>query len=345
MKSSLLAVAVYGVAADVTGDELKCFGPRAHRITYDVTGGPTREEVTDADILIQRTPAADGLCVQSNTDTLLPPMSDDKSFCFGANTDVNCQASAGVVQIDDNFECSNCFIGVTTDLYYHLKLLKKQVQLGITNTKIVGSLEMHAHGDSATQLTTGTISLPDKETKINFMAGAVPVNITISLPTSINYDVGLKGQLDAVAGANVNIDFGEHYVTYDSKNGLVGTHTNATFDFSPVLTADSGDSGANMGLGLASQLKVDVDGVVWYHMNVAANLPQKLTYAVNVGSDDEVCLNADVDIPVTHEAAVHKTVFGHDVVVKHFGPVELVHISKDGAINKCVDIPLAAVVV
>lgn len=341
MKSSLLAVAVYGVAADVTGDELKCLGTRAHRVTYDVKGGPTREEVTDATITIQREPVQDAFCLQG----LLPPLSDDKNFCFGANTGDDCQGSLGVLPINDNFECSNCFVGVTTDLYYHFALVSQKIELGIRNTQILGSLEMHAHGDAATELTSGSFTLPDKEAKINFMAGSIPVNITISLPTSINYDVGLKGQLEAVAGANVNIDFGEHTITYDKTNGLVATNTAPTFDFAPVLSVDSGDSGANMGVGLTTMLKVDVDNIAWYHINAAANLPQKVTYTAKVGSDDEVCLKADIDIPVSHEAAVHKTVFGLDVVVKHLGPVELFHIQKDEAVNKCVDIPLAAVVV
>lgn len=341
MKSSLLAVAAFGVSADNIGEKVQCLGPRAHLVTYDIKGGDTLDEVTDASITVTRDAASDDLCASNGP-------SGDQAFCFGSNTDETCTQANTSLPITDNFECSNCFAGVTTDLYYKFetKLLKlERLEVGVQNTKITGALEVHAHGDSATDLTSGTISLPDKPAHINFMAGAVPVNLTISLPTHLDYSLGLKGQLDAVTGANVDVDFGNHFLSWNASDGFVVHSTPSTVNLVPVLSVDTGDSGADIGLSLASSLQVNVDKVFWYHINAAAGFPSKLIFDEEIGSASQVCLKGDVDFPVNHEAKIYKTVFGHDVTVKSFGPVELLHYQKVDALKECVDVPIAAVTV
>jgi len=256
--------------------------------------------------------------------------------------------AASSLPINDNFECSNCFAGVTTDLYYKFetKLLKlERVELGVQNTKISGALEVHAHGDSATELTNGTISLPAKPAYINFMAGSIPVNLTISLPTQLDYSLGLKGQLDAVTGASVDVDFGDHFLSWTKDEGYVFHNTNSSVNLSPSLSVNTGDSGADIGLGLSTSLMVNVDKVLWYHINADASFPSKITFDENIGATSQACLKGDVDFPVSHEAEIYKTVFGHDVSLKHFGPVELLHLHQDEALKECVDVPIAAVVV
>lgn len=344
MKSSVLAAAAFGVAADDIGSKIECLGPRAHLVTFDIKGGPTPEEVTESNIMVQRDAANDDLCASNS----LPPKDGDQAFCFGANVDETCLAAGSSLPIDDNFECSNCFAGVTTDLYYKLetKLLSvKRVEVGVQNTKIGGALEIHAHGDSATDLTNGTIAFPDTPAHINFMAGSVPVNLTISLPTHLDYSLGLKGQFDGVVGATVDVDFGNHFLSWTKDEGFVFHNTNSSVNLAPSLRVDTGDSGADIGLSLSSSLQIDADKLLWYHINANAAFPTKVVYEANIGSDDQLCLKGDVDFPVTHEAEVYKTVLGHEVVIKHFGPDELLHIHKDEALKDCVDVPIAAALV
>jgi hypothetical protein len=45
-----------------------------------------------------------------------------------------------------------------------------------------------------------------------------------------------------------------------------------------------------------------------------------------------------MDFPITHEGEVYHTLLGHDVVIKHFGPAELLHLHKDGLIDKCINL-------
>merc|ERR1712048_1354795 len=103
----------------------------------------------------------------------------------------------------------------------------------------------------------------------------------------------------------------------------------------PFLKWTSGGAGLDMLLSLRSSLQVDIDKVFWYHLNQNPQVPSKLTYNHNLASQDEVCLNVDVDHEINHEADVHFTLFGKDHEFYHFGPKELHHYHKDQALHMC----------
>merc|ERR1719162_901676 len=178
MKSSLLALAASGVAASQQGEDIQCLAGRAHKVKYDIqSDGDTLEDVTDATIEVTRHSDGDEECAASNG-----AGASDKPFCIGVNVDDSCLNPSGILPINDIFECKNCFGGATTDLYYkfeHKFLSLQKVEVGLTNTKIRGALEVHAHKDAAADLTSGTISLPDKEFSFSFMAGVIPVDIKV----------------------------------------------------------------------------------------------------------------------------------------------------------------------
>jgi len=333
MKSSIVAFAAYGVAGDQSGEDMLCFGSRAHRVTYDIqSNGETLDDVTDASIEVTRDADADDQCVSND---------NDKPFCIGINVDESCENNAGILPIDDAFECKNCFGGAETDLYYkfeHKFLSLKKVEVGLTNTKIKGALEVHAHKDGAADLKNGTIAIPDKEFSFSFMAGIVPVDLKIKLPTTLEYSLGLEGHLDAVAGADLDIDFGEHNLSWDPDNGFVMTNTEPIVNIAPVVNVDTGNSGADITLGLRSSLQVDINKVVWYHVNLNPTFPSQLSFQSHWFTSNKICLNGDLDFPISHEGEVYHTLLGHDVVLKHFGPVELMHLRKDGIIDKCVSL-------
>lgn len=343
MKSSLFAVAACGVAADTSGQETKCIGPRAHTVTYDIQGGDTLETVTDATISIEPEPAMNDYCAGGP--------SGDKAYCFGANTDETCQHEKGILPINDDFECKSCFGGVTTDLYYKVEtrfLSLKKVEVGLQNTHVHGALQVHAHKDAAVGVTKGSISLLDQSRTagVSFhVAGIIPVDIKISLPSQLEYSLGLEGHLDALAGANLDIDLGNHFVSWDKSDGFVVHNTNATVDLAPVLSLDTAAAGADIGLTLRSSMQVDIDKVMWYHVDMAPAVPSQVTFTENVGGTSNVCLKGDLDFPMSHEADVHFTLFGKDHSLYHFGPKDLMHLHKTEAINKCIDVPFAAVAV
>jgi len=337
MKSSLLALAASGVAASQTGEDIQCLAGRAHKVTYDIqmdpaSNGATLEDVTDATIEVTRHSDADEQCASNDA--------SDKPFCIGVNSD-DCQNPSGILPINDIFECKNCFGGATTDLYYkfeHKFLSLQKVEVGLTNTKIIGALEVHAHKDAAADLTSGTISLPDKEFSFSFMAGVIPVDIKLKFPTTLEYSLGLEGHLDAVAGADLDMDFGEHHLTWTKEDGFTTTNTEPTVNLAPVLTVDTGNSGADITMSLHSSLQVDVNKVVWYHVNLDPTFPSKVSFESHWFKDNKVCLKGDMDFPIAHEGEVYHTLFGKDIVIKHFGPVELSHYHKDGLIDKCINL-------
>lgn len=175
------------------------------------------------------------------------------------------------------------------------------------------------------------------------MAGSIPLNFTISLPMRIDYNLGLKGQLDATAGAVLDVDFGDHAVSL-SPAGVNWINTNATVNLDPVLNVDTGDSGADMGLALAGSIHVDVSNMVWYHVDFSAGIPSKIVLENDsTPLPAEICYEGDVDVPVNQEAELYKTVFGKIVPLYHYGPEEITHIHQDKALLKCLG--LTAVVV
>jgi len=208
------------------------------------------------------------------------------------------------------------------------------------------SQELFKFGDSATELVSGSLDLFAPEVHFNFMVKAIPLNFTLSLPLRVDYNLGLKGQLDATAGAVLDVDFGDHAVSL-SPTGVNWTNTNATVDLDPVLNVDSGDSGADMGLALAGSIHVDVKNPlapVWYHVDFSAGLPSKIVLENDsTALPAEICFEGDVDVPINQEAEAYKTVFGKVVPLYHYGPVEITHIHQDKALLKCLG--LTAVVV
>jgi len=325
------------------GQTTVCLGPRAHLITYNIEGGDTLETADSADIEVSPSAENDEMCAGNGSD-------DDKLFCFGANTDETCSRVNASLPLTDNFECTNCWAGVTADLYYKISTVlgvPTKAEVGVRNTKITGALQVRAHGDTATELTSGSLDLFAPEVHVNFMAGSIPLNFTLSLPLRIDYNLGLKGQLDANAGAVLDVDFGDHAASISPK-GVHWTNTNATVGLDPVFTVDTGDSGADMGLALAGSIHVDVKNPlspVWYHVDFSAGLPSKIVLENNsTALPAELCFEGDVDVPINQEAEAYKMVFGKVVPLYHYGPAEITHIHKDKALLKCLGLAAAAVV-
>jgi len=333
MKSSILAAIAYSAFAE-DGQKIGCLGPLAHLITYNIEGGDTLDNADSADIEVSRSAEYDEMCAGNGPE-------DDALFCFGANTDETCSHANASLPLTDNFECTNCWAGVTADLYYKISTtfgVPTKAEVGVRNTKIIGAIQVHAHGDSATELTSGSIDLFAPEAHVNFMAGSIPLNFTLSLPLRIDYNLGLKGELDATAGAALDVDFGDHAVSISPK-GVAWSNTNVTVGLDPVFNVDTGDSGADMGLALAGSVHVEVNDMVWYHVDFSAGVPSKIVLENDSKAlPAEMCFEGDVDLPVNQEAELYKTVFGKIVPLYHYGPEEITHVHKDKALLKCLDL-------
>jgi len=334
MKSTIFATIAFSALAE-EGQTTACVGPRAHLITYKIEGeGTTLESVDSADIDLVPSPESDSVCANNGS-------GDDRLLCFGVNTDETCSRAAGSLQLTPNFECNNCWAGATADLYYKVSTtfgVPTKAEIGVRNAKITGALQMRAHGNAATELTSGSIDLFAPQTHVNFMAGSIPLNLTLSLPLRIDYNLGLKGELDANAGAELDIDLGDHSAAI-SPTGVQWTNTPPSCGLEPVFTVDAGDSGADMGLALAGTLHVEANDMARYTMDLSAGLPSKIKLEnAESAIPSQLCFEGDIDAPVNQEAELYKKVFGKEVPLYHYGPAELIHIHQDKAVVKCLDL-------
>lgn len=334
MKSSVLALALSGAVADQSGTEIQCFGDRAHKVTYSHSDEDVPENQS---VLVERDASEDARCASND------PATDDRRFCVGVNVDDSCENPEAQLPIIDGFACSDCFAGANTDLYYKFEtqnLQLKTVEVGLRNTQIKGALELTTTIDVAKDLKDGSMDLIDRTFKANFMAGKIPVNLTVSMPSQFVYSLGAEGNLHALAGADLDMDFGEHFISWDPTNGWQMQNSAPAVTTTPKLDVQSAEAGATLGTALNGMLKFEANDMLWYHVNVNPSFPGALTY---VHQDQQICLNADLDLPVSHEADLHHRVFGHDITIKHFGPAEITHVEKPGFVHKCVSTPVMSV--
>merc|ERR1712232_1244586 len=112
------------------------------------------------------------------------------------------------------------------DLFYSLEIKRfdlEQVEVGLQNSHLRGAAEVHGHADKAVALPPGKVTLISDKTqfKANFkVGGVIPVDISVSVPTTFNYRVFLKGAIDATVGADMDVNLGNHYVKYQKGSGF-----------------------------------------------------------------------------------------------------------------------------
>lgn len=336
-----IAFSIFSVASAMVGEEIHCVGSRAHAVKYDITGDSF---ATMSDVFISVAPAPD-----ANANCGNDPTEGDRSICVGSNIDSTCSTSSADVPINDLLDCQNCFAGFGTDLYYTLNVSGFElqgVQVGLRGNHIRGAVEVHGHKEGGGMVKSGTVDLVDasRTAKINFkVAGVVPVDITIGMPTSLDYNFQWEGALDAAVGADLDIDLGDHWITWTQDEGFVTHNTSSQVTTTPVLSWNSGKANMISALDLHSEFQVDIDQVMWYHLNLSPSFPGQVGFAHVHDQQDQFCGTGDVDFPVHHEANVHFTLFGTDHEVYHFGPKELFHYHKDQALNHCIDVKAAGI--
>merc|ERR1719191_754292 len=93
------------------------------------------------------------------------------------------------------------------------------------------------------------------------------------MPTTLEYSLGLHGSLDAVAGAELDINFGDHFISYEDGKGFQVHNTSMSYDLTPKIALNSGNAAADLQLAVDSAIQVDLDGVMWYHMHTKPSLP------------------------------------------------------------------------
>lgn len=315
------------------GSEYLCLGSRAHIVKYKFTG-ETLEEVENATISVQPDSTSNLDC-SANGDH-----HGDKTMCVGANVDSTCAAALEDITLNPYVDCPSCFAGLTTDLFYTLNIENwdlERVEVGLRSTHLRGAAEVHGHADKAvTKSGQATLVSNKVQFQASFrVAGVIPVDIAVSAPTAFKYGLAFTGSVDATAGADLDVNLGNHYIQYQKGIGFSHVNDEPSYTFVPKLSVDV-EAEADVSLGLDSTVTVSVDKVISYDMHVQPSLPLMLDLE---NQDKSLCVAGSADFVLSHEADVHFSLFGKKHDVYHYGPKELLHYHKDDAFKKCLDVP------
>jgi len=354
MRAILLLALSAKLAASVqrSGQELHCVGKRAHVVHYDVEGEPndgsSLKGVQRAIVSLTPSPTHNEKCLTAELGDHTP--TGDKEFCYGANEDSTCKAAKSSIPIKDGFDCKDCFLSASADAYYKLNYSMthlNSVEVGLRDINLRASAGVHTHLSKSGTPASGTVNLPtESKTLIDKLVGCpvcVKATIKVAFPTSIDYDLDLSGEADVEAGAALDVNLGSNIVKYDGNQaeGSKWSHEvdSPKYSVTPLLTVNAKAS-ADLKLNMKTSVQVNVDNIVWYHLNMAPSLDTKLTFdAKSLFHNDRVCINGDPSFDMSQEANLDwdlKVWHAKD----HWGPSHLYSWSKPGMINACKDIKI-----
>jgi hypothetical protein len=332
------------------GQEVHCVGGRAHLVHYDVEGvandGSSLKGVNRAVVSVTPSPAHAESCLGEHDPE------GDKQFCYGANQDASCKAATADIPIKDGFDCKDCFVSASADAYYKLNYTMthlNSVEVGLRDINLRASVGVHKHLSGSDVPASGNLPWPGSDkplTLIDELVGCpvcVKAKITVAFPTSLDYTLSLSGEADFEAGAVLDINLGDNVVKYDGNQaeGSKWSHQVSTpkVSVSPILSADA-KATADLKLDVKTSAQVNVDNIIWYHLNMVPALDTKATFdGHNLFHNDRVCLNGDAAFTMGQEADLNwdlKVWHAKD----HWGPKQLFSWSKPGLVHGCKDIKI-----
>ena len=178
--------------------------------------------------------------------------------------------------------------GATADLFYKLNYTwdsLNSVEVGLKDMHVRGSVSLHTHLSESATPVKGTKVLVTNATKITLIDKLVgcPVcvkaQITVATPTSVDYEIDLKAQADITAGAVLDIDLGERSVKWDHVDGWTYPKTERSVTVKPLLEIGNVQASADVKLSIDTSLQIEIDSIVWYHLNLKPSVPLTTTAA------------------------------------------------------------------
>lgn len=319
----------------LTGSDLVCIGPRAHRCDWKMDGD-SPEKIENATLVMQPEPANNSHCATMLRAERLG-VSGDMPFCVGANANNTCTGAKNKFDIIKNeLECSDCFGGLTMDLYYSFdfkKFLPHDLSLGIKNAHIYGDARVHPKVPNFKK--SGKIPLIGMTPRtFKFPAGIIPFTISLSFPTSLSYDFEENMAPNFTAGVYFEHNFGDHYINWTKGSNFtyVSQKQKPTTHLTPTISGL--DAETEMKIGLESTLVVEVEKMVSFNLTASTDVSTKITLA-----DKNLCADGEGKLQAQHQESVHFTLMGKDRTLYKNGPKEIFDVKTD-PFHKC--IPLAA---
>jgi hypothetical protein len=340
LKAVVVISTVFVVDAQNRGRQGECIGSRFHNVDYDMSD-ETDENGMPTSFTIEVTPVP-----EESEEKCLPPngAGTKKAVCVGINTK-DCKEAAEVVKITDNLDCDQCYMGLTTDIFYNLTVENsrlRDVSVGIKDTHLRGASVLHFHGAAGGQIAQGSIPILSREVKANifFMVGIIPVNIDFRVPMELDYAVQLSEDLDIRFGGELDINLGDHYLSWTQEQGFGPTNTDTSVTWTPVFDA-AGKVSADIPLSIKSSLEVEFEHVLSWRLNLIPGFqPLHVEVKKPWFSNEQICLSADADFLVNHDADLHFDFLGYHKTFATFGPWEIYHNHWNSVFDTCIDLPV-----
>lgn len=330
----MVAAVVPSVSSQNRGSQGQCIGSSYHQVDYEHSDEKDENGMpTSFSIQVQPKPEESFLnCLPTNGGT-------DKAVCVGMNTN-DCNTAAQVVKINDILDCEECFMGLTTDLFYNLtvdKLSLKNVQVGIRDSHLRGKSVLHLD-KGGSQSAGGSFPIVKNgiNGEIKFSAGPVPVSIKYKVPMQLDYVVDVKESVDFHFGGAVDVNLGDHYLSWTSEDGFATTSSQVGVTWTPTIVAD-GSVTADVPLTIQSSLEMELENVLSWNVHLTPALsPLRASLKDHLFSSPSVCLSGDGDFLVNHDADVHFNFAGFHHTFAQFGPAQIYHKHWNSLFDKCI---------
>lgn len=99
--------------------------------------------------------------------------SGNKTFCYGVNQESTCTSAKEDIPMENGkFDCKDCFVGATADLFYKLNYTwdsLNSVEVGLKDMHVRGSVSLHTHLSESATPVKGTKVLVTNATKITLI--------------------------------------------------------------------------------------------------------------------------------------------------------------------------------
>lgn len=331
-----------------SGEDVHCVGNRAHKLKYEVAGekndGSSMDGIHYAVVSLDRATYLDHTCASGGVGST---PSGDKQLCYGVNQNSDCSGAKASIPITghEGLECADCYVAVKADIFYNLNYSAthlNSVQVGMQDIHLVGSASLHQHlSDAVTPLKgSHTFAGSDQSiTIIDKLVGCpvcVKVKVQVAVPTTLDYELDLSGKADITVGGKIDAHLSDRWAKYDSTSGWSYPNHTRTITADPILDIGSVQADAKLNLGLRTSLQVNIDDIVWYHLNLSPDLPLSASASGGIFpiSKAKFCVKGDAKMDIGHEANLDwNLAVWH--AKEHWGPAQDYEWSKSGIINFC----------
>lgn len=343
-------VAFVGIATvesvALKGEQIHCAKGRAHVIRYDVEGEPTNgsslESVRRAIVSVDPAPLHASKCETKNAK--FNP-TGDKKVCYGVNEDDSCTAARADIPVKDGIDCKDCFGSVSADVFYKLDysaMHLNSVEVGLRDINLRVSASLHTNLQGSAEPLSGSIKVPDSDntmTIIDSLVGCpvcVKVTIKVALPTTVDYSLKLDGEAELQGGAMLDLNLGDNLVHYDADKGWSHETHSPSVTVTPLVMATA-KATADLDINIKSSAQVNVDNIVWYHLNLDPTLNTKLKVEGSwnpLSHDVSMCIDGDASFNMNQEADLDWNLLVWHTK-DHWGPTQLYSWSKPDIIHGC----------